>query len=424
MSRTATLEIAEIGVRGDGIARTDSGLIFVPYTIGGETVTARIDGRQAALVSVDTASADRAAPPCPHFGTCGGCSVQHITPEAYRNWKTGLLHRAFASADLDTSVIQPGHFCDPHSRRRAVFSAISTEKGVVFGFQQAGSNHVVDIGECHVVLPAIDAARPALKALLERFLPAAKSVHVGVTETLNGLDLAIEGPVTLDDAAKRKASDALRQSPFCRLSVNGEIILALRDTQVEFGGVKVSLPPGGFLQAVAAMEDIMAALVSVHLKKSKRVADLFAGCGTFALRLARSSNVHAVEGDAPSVAALDRAFRAHPGDGLKPVTVERRDLVRRPMMAGELKPYDGLVFDPPRAGAEDQAKEIAQSQIRRVAAVSCNPETLARDLTILIDGGYRLLSVTPVDQFIWTPHLEAVALLEKPKSAKRHWGQM
>ena len=180
-----------------------------------------------------------------------------------------------------------------------------------------------------------------------------------------------------------------------------------------FGGVPVALPPGAFLQAVAEAEGAMAALVGEHLNGAKRIADLFAGCGAFSLRLAEKAAVHAVEGDAASLAALDRAARHAPG--LKPVTVERRDLFRRPSTAKELDRFDGLVFDPPRAGAEAQSREIAKSNVGRVAAVSCNPATLARDLTILLAGGYRLLSVTPIDQFLWSSHVEAVALLEKPK---------
>jgi 23S rRNA (uracil1939-C5)-methyltransferase len=181
--------------------------------------------------------------------------------------------------------------------------------------------------------------------------------------------------------------------------------------------ISVPTPPGAFLQAVESAEQVMAGLVTDHLKKAKRVADLFSGIGTFALRLARNSEVHAVEGDGPALAALDRGFRF--GKGLKKVTVEKRDLFRRPLTYKEMDlTFDGIVFDPPRAGAEDQAKQIARSTVQRVAAVSCNPVTLARDLRTLMDGGYQLKRVVPVDQFLWSPHIEAVALLEKPKKRR------
>ncbi|MCI5076708.1 class I SAM-dependent RNA methyltransferase [Oricola sp.] len=424
MSRTETLTIDELGARGDGVARTGKGLVFVPYTLAGETVTAIADGKRAALLSVRTPSPDRIDPVCTHFETCGGCSLQHMDADAYRRWKVGLLEKALAAQGIDTDCIAAPHFCAPQSRRRAVFSAIRTEKGVLLGFQQASSNHVVDLEECHVITPEIDAARPTIKDLMAVVLPAGRTVHVTVNQTQSGLDLAVEGKITLDDAGKRSAADAVRALGFARLTVNGEIILAPRRPLVAFDDVTVSPPPGAFLQAVPAMETVMAGLVAKHLAKSKRVIDLFAGCGTFALRLAKASTVHAVEGDAAALAALDRGFRENSGKKLKPVTVERRDLVRRPLTAQELKPHDGLVFDPPRAGAEAQCREIAASPVRRVAAVSCNPETLARDLAILIQAGFTLKSVTPVDQFIWTPHLEAVALLERAGGKKRHWSDM
>lgn len=424
MSKTATLTIDTLGAQGDGIARTEAGPVFVPYTLPGETVTAIADGRQAALLSIRTPSPDRVEPVCVHFETCGGCSLQHMGADAYRQWKAGLLTQALAARGIDTAVVRPAHFCAPQSRRRAVFSAILTDKGVLLGFQQASSNHVVDLEECHVITPEIDAARPAIKALLASFLPAARTVHVTVNQTLSGLDLAVEGKISPDDGHKRAAADSVRALGFVRLTVNGEIILAPKRPLVAFGDVTVSPPPGAFLQAVPAMEEIMADLVTGHMAKAKRVADLYAGCGTFALRLAKNSTVHAVEGDAPALAALDRAFRDNSDKRLKPVTVERRDLARRPLTAAELKPHDGVVFDPPRAGAEAQTREIAASTVRRVAAISCNPETLARDLAILIQAGFTLKSVTPVDQFLWTPHLEAVALLERSTGKKRHWSDM
>lgn len=424
MSKTATLTIDHLGARGDGVAKTDAGPVFVPYTLPGETVTAIADGKQAALLSVKTPAAERIEPVCVHFETCGVCSLQHMGEDAYRAWKAGLLSQALSARSLDTSVMQPARFCAPQSRRRAVFSAISTEKGVLLGFQQAASNHVVDITECHVITPEIDAARPTIKELLATFLPAGKTVHVTVNQTHAGLDIAVEGKIAPEDSRKRAAADAVRRLGFARLTVNGEIILAPKRPLVAFGDVTVSPPPGAFLQAVPAMEEQMADIVTAHMAKSKRVADLYAGCGTFALRLAKNSTVHAVEGDGPALAALDRGFRDNSDKRLKTVTVERRDLARRPLTASELKPYDGVVFDPPRAGAEAQVREIAGSPVRHVAAISCNPETLARDLAILTEAGFTLKSVTPIDQFIWTPHLEAVALLERKVGKKRHWSDM
>lgn len=425
MSTTQALDIVDLGAQGDGIAKPEGRPVFVPYTLPGETVRAIVEDSRATLLSIETASPSRIEPVCVHFETCGGCALQHLALDEYRAWKVDILRQTLKHAGLDTACIQPGHFCEPYSRRRAVFSAIKSADGVVLGFQQAMSNQIIDLTECHVVTPAIDAARPHLKRLLDALLPSGLAVHVTVSDTPTGLDIAVDGKLTIGEKRKRTASDLVRQFGFPRLTVNGEVIIALRAPMVTFGKAEVSPPPGGFLQAVAAMEAVMAGLVSAHLKKAKKVADLFAGSGTFALRLAEKSTVHAVEGDAGSVAALDRGFREAAAAGLKPVTVERRDIYRRPMTAQDLKPYDGIVFDPPRAGAEALSKAIAeQPNITRVAAVSCNPETLARDLKVLVGGGFALKSVTPVDQFIWSPHLEAVALLERPKQRDRSWMRM
>ena len=237
--------------------------------------------------------------------------------------------------------------------------------------------------------------------------------HMTVTATASGLDIAAEEPASWARASAAIVSEFVVREGFARLSVDGEIILEPKKPAIMFADMAVPIPPGAFLQATAFAEQAMADLVLGHLSRAKKVADLFAGCGSFALRLAKKSEVHAVEGDAAALAALDRGFRQ--ATGLKRVTAEKRDLFRRPLTFKELNAFDGIVFDPPRAGAEDQSKQIARSDVPFVAAVSCNPGTLARDLAILVAGGYRVKSVTPVDQFLWSPHVEAVALLEKPK---------
>jgi 23S rRNA (uracil1939-C5)-methyltransferase len=234
-----------------------------------------------------------------------------------------------------------------------------------------------------------------------------------VTATASGLDIAAQGSGKLTDSQRRTASAFVVNAGFARLSVDGEIVIEPNKPVVVFGDIGVPVPPGSFLQATAPAEQAMADLVLGHLSRAKKVADLFAGAGSFALRLAKKSEVHAEEGDAAALAALDRGFRQ--ASGLKRVTTEKRDLFRRPLTFKELAAFDGIVFDPPRAGAEDQSKQIARSDVPYVAAVSCNPGTLARDLSILVAGGYRVKSVTPIDQFLWSQHVEAVALLEKPK---------
>ena len=413
---SAILTIARLGAQGDGIADTPQGPVYVPFALPGERVNAALAGKRADLVAVLDASPQRVAPVCRHFTVCGGCAMQHLEEQAYRDWKRALLVEALRAKGIDAEVA-PLVSCPPQSRRRAGFTARRTDKGVLLGFNAALSHRIVDIEECPVLLPQLVAALPTLRQLAGLVARTNDAFRLSVTQTDSGLDIAAEGSGRLEGKPRQAAIEFCLRHGIARLSIDGEIVIEPKKPAVMVGGVAVAPPPGAFLQAVSEAEEAMAGLVAAHLGKAKRVADLFAGIGTFALRLARSSEVHAVEGDAPALAALDRAYRF--GAGLKKVTVEKRDLFVRPLTFKELDAaFDGLVFDPPRAGAEAQAVQIARSQVRLVAAVSCNPLTLARDLAILVEGGYVLKGVTPVDQFLWSPHLEAVALLEKPRKRR------
>ncbi|RWM13677.1 MAG: class I SAM-dependent RNA methyltransferase [Mesorhizobium sp.] len=404
--------IARLGSQGDGIANAEGGEVFIPFTLPGETVTAARQKDRATLMSVLEASPLRVDPACRHFIECGGCALQHFEAEAYRQWKRERVVQALKAKGIacEIDALVP---CAPHSRRRVTFSARRTEAGMLLGFVRALSSEIIRIEECPISLPAIVSALDKLRALASLVCATPKAFHMTVTVTASGLDIAVHEAGKLGDHQRRIASNFVMAEGLARLSIDGEIVVEPKKPVVQFGPVAVSVPPGAFLQATEAAEQAMAGLVGQHLSRAKKVADLFAGCGSFALRLAARSEVHAVEGDAPALAALDRAFRF--AGGLKQVTSERRDLFRRPLTFKELNAFDGLVFDPPRVGAEDQSKQIARSDVPMVAAVSCNPATLARDLRILLDGGYTLKSVTPIDQFLWSPHVEAVALLEKPR---------
>ncbi|MDX8438045.1 class I SAM-dependent RNA methyltransferase [Mesorhizobium australafricanum] len=404
--------IARLGSQGDGIANAEGGEVFIPFTLPGETVTAARRKERATLMSVLEASPLRIDPACRHFTECGGCALQHYEAGAYQQWKREKVVQALKAKGIagEVAALVP---CAPHTRRRVTFSARRTEAGMLLGFVRALSSEIIPIEECPISLPAIVASLDRLRALADLVCATPKAFHMTVTVTASGLDIAVQDAGKLGDHQRRIASNFVMAEGLARLSVDGEIIVEPKKPVVQFGPVAVAVPPGAFLQATEAAEQTMAGLVGQHLSRAKKLADLFAGCGSFALRLAAKSEVHAVEGDAPALAALDRAFRF--AGGLKRVTSERRDLFRRPLTFKELNAFDGLVFDPPRAGAEDQSKQIARSDVPLVAAVSCNPVTLARDLRILIDGGYQLKSVTPIDQFLWSPHVEAVALLEKPR---------
>ncbi len=413
---SAILTIARLGAQGDGVAETPEGPVFVPFALPGEKVNVARGPKKADLISILEASPQRIEPACRHFTDCGGCAMQHLEENAYRDWKRGLLVEALRAKGIGIEV-DPLVSFPSHTRRRAALTARRTDGGVLLGFNAALSHRIVDIGQCPVLLPQLVAALPLLRRLVRLIARTNDAFRLAVTQTGSGLDIAVQGSGRLEGKPRQAAIEFCIANDIARLTIDGEIVIEPKKPAILVGGVTVAPPPGAFLQAVEGAEEAMAGLVAEHLVKAKRVADLFAGIGTFALRLARASEVHAVEGDAPALAALDRAFRF--AGGLKKVTVEKRDLYVRPVTFKELDAaFDGVVFDPPRAGAEAQAAQLARSQVRLVAAVSCNPLTLARDLEILIAGGYQLRRVVPVDQFLWSPHLEAVALLEKPKKRR------
>ena len=405
-----TLTIERVGAQGDGVAKGEIGPVFVPFTLPGERVNCAVKGGDGAAMAILAPSPDRIEPVCKHFEHCGGCTSQHWAAAPYLAWKRELLIEALASKSIEAEV-RPAIACQPGGRRRVTFTARKVHDKIMIGFNAARSHDIVEILECPVSMPSLIAALPALKRLASILVTKNDPARLSATQTVSGLDIAVDGVPAPKGEARKRASEYTILNKWARLSVAGEIIVEPRKPVLSFGRVPVFLAPGGFLQAVQNVEEAMAALVCSHLATSKKVADLFAGAGSFTFRLAEKSAVHAVESDAGSVAALDHAWKNV--QGLKPISAEKRDLFRRPLMPFDLKAYDGVVFDPPRAGAEAQCAVLAKSNVRRVAAVSCNPVTLARDLRILIDGGYKLLSVTPFDQFLWSPHVEAVALLEK-----------
>lgn len=406
------LKITALGAQGDGIA----GGVFVPFGLPDETVEADVEKGRASNVCWTNKSAERIDPACSHFGDCGGCKTQHMSPALYQRWKAGLVEEALKQAGIDVAL-QPLVSCAPKSRRRVTFSVVVTDGGVVVGFQRSGTNHVVALNECHVITPTLDKARGLIGQLTKLFLPKGKTASIAVLDSQSGLDISVVGSFKLDGAARRSVCDFAVKTKIARIAINGETIIENKRPLLNLSGFTVSAPSGGFVQAVKSIENEMVAQVCAHLSKCRRVADLFSGSGTFSLPLSRNSSVYAAEGQEEALTALDRAWREASTQGLKPVKIEKRDLHNRPMMAKELElaKIQGVVFDPPRAGAEMQAKELAKSKVKRIAAVSCNPVTLARDLRILIDGGYTLQTVTPLDQFLWSPHVETVALLVRGK---------
>ncbi|MBB4303909.1 23S rRNA (uracil1939-C5)-methyltransferase [Rhodobium orientis] len=408
--RIETLTIDQLGHRGDGVATLDGAPVYVPYALAGETVRARIEDDRAELLEVVEPSANRREPACRHFGTCGGCALQHLAPEPYLSFKRDLVVEALKARGLQAPIAATAPIA-PETRRRAVLSAVRTANAVVLGYHAVKSHQVVPISECPVLVPEIVAALPRLQRLAAIAAPRRGTLRMTVLAADNGLDIHLAETAKLSDDLRQQLVRHTVDADHARLSIGDETILQTRPPVLDMAGTKALPVPGGFTQASAAAEASLFAAIAPALARTKRVTELFSGVGTFTFRLARSHAVDAFEGDAAAVEALRTAARH--GSGIKPIAAERRDLFRRPLMAKELKKTEAVVFDPPRAGAKDQAAALASSKVPTVIAVSCNPATLARDLKLLVDGGYRLTSVQPVDQFLWSPHIEVVATLTK-----------
>jgi len=383
--------------------------VFVPYTLGKETVEADLVAGQPdrrVLVRVETASAERIAPFCRYFGACGGCAIQHWQPSSYRAWKRQIVIDTLAHAGIECPVDE---LMDAHGagRRRITVHARHRDGELRVGFAAANSHAIVDIDQCPILDPGLHGALEAAHALAKVLKPVAKPLDIQVTATDGGLDIDVRGSGPLPSAIITALSGVAEQHRLARLTRHGELVLLRAAPVVSIGAAKATLPPGSFLQATKAGEECLAALVAGHCRAARHIADLFCGVGPFALRLAARARVTAFDGDAGAVAALQKAAAA--ASRLKPVKGEVRDLFRRPLMLAELRDFDAVVFDPPRQGALAQVQQLAKSKIPAIVAVSCNAATFARDARILIDGGYRIEAVTPVDQFRHTPHVELVA---------------
>jgi len=406
-----SLTILSVGAQGDGRAEENGVRVSVPFTLAGETVLVEGEGERLRLIEVLEPSPDRTTPACRHFARCGGCTVQHMAAAPYAAFKRELVIRALSARGLEADVAETW-MTPPGSRRRAAFAAKRAGKQVVIGFHARKSHELVALGECPVARPAIVAALPKLKEIAGYLLSGKDEIGLLVTETSAGLDLHVTGVAKETKAlARAEAASAALRAGFARVSIEGADVLTERRPSLPAGAASLLPPPGGFLQASAEAEAEMERIVREHLKFASSVADLFSGCGTFALRLAAESSVLAAEGNAAAIEALKESLRA--AHGLKPVTAEVRDLFRNPYGAAELSRLGGLVLDPPRAGAAAQVAELAKSMVPKIAYVSCDPATLARDLRTLVDGGYQILRIHPIDQFLWSAHVEAVALLER-----------
>lgn len=396
------MRIVRLAGRGDGV--TEDGR-YVAMTAPGDLVRPGPGG--AELIEAGPA---RAAPLCRHYPDCGGCQLQHVNDAAWSNWMIERIGWVLRGKGLAAARILPPHLSPPRTRRRATLRAIRTAQGIVLGFHGEASHRVIDLAECHVLAPPLLALVAPLRRLLASLLPPGLGGGVTMALAEGGVDLLLSN-LSADTPAQAAALAAFaRDHDLARLSVEGpggiSIIAAPRPPQVRLGGVAVRLPPAAFLQATADGEAALVAAVREASAGARRIADLFCGLGTFALPLAAAgARVLAADAAGPAVEALGAAARSA---GL-PVRTLHRDLFRRPLVPSELAGLDAVVFDPPRAGAKEQAAELARAAVPRVIAVSCNPATFARDAALLVAGGYRVGRVWPVGQFRWSTHIELVA---------------
>lgn len=411
MTDPETLTVARLGSRGDGIAQDGTA---IAYALPGETVTIARQGGRGDLVSVEVPSPDRVAPFCPYFGRCGGCVVQHLTEAPYAEWKRGLVVQALAQAGLDAPVeaLRDAH---GEGRRRLTLHVRDGEAGLM----AARSHELVAISHCPITVPALHEA-PALARALAAPLGhgRTKPLDVAVTATEGGLDVDLRGHGPVPEGVRAALVRLATEHDLARLSLHGDLVVERRRPTLSTLGGRLSPPPGGFLQATEAGERTLAETILAALdSRVKRVADLFSGCGPFTLAMAARCDVHAVESDAGSLAGLDRAARA--ATGQHKLTSERRDLFRRPLLTIELDRFDAVVMDPPRSGAQAQARQLALSKVPLVVSVSCDSGTFARDAALLVEGGYVLEQVTPVDQFRHSAHAEIVGVFRRPPASKR-----
>ncbi|HKF60331.1 MAG TPA: TRAM domain-containing protein [Dongiaceae bacterium] len=415
MPSEAEIEITALGLAGDGIGHLEGRAVFVPYAAPGDRLLVRLEddgegGWRGRILRRLQEGTERVQPPCPHFADCGGCSLQHLAPAAYRRWKQGLVEEALSRRGVETAIA-PLLVLPPGGRRRAVLAAEVGPDGITLGFNAAGSSRVVDLTTCLLLTPKLQAFLAPLRRALIPVLKRRERADAMVTETDSGIDLWLQQRGSPGEAGRRSLIDLAEAQDLARISVghDAELLLQRRLPGMLFGKTQVAIPPGAFLQPSALGQAALIRAVTAVLKGQKRIADLYAGCGTFTFALAETAKVHSAEGDPPAQEALAAAARGLGGR----VTAERRDLARSPLTPAELDRFDALLLDPPRAGAKAQAAAIAASSLDLVAYVSCDPRSFARDARLLIDGGFRLERVLPIDQFPWSAHLELVGVFRR-----------
>jgi len=413
------LEIQSLGAQGDGVAAVGDQRIFVPFALPGDRVRCAITGRRgdgwtAALQDIVAPSPQRTNAPGTAFAHCGGCMLRHFEHRAYRAWKFALVETALRQRGLELPEGAALIDTPANSRRRARFAAERMKDGLRFGFHMPESTEIAANAECGVLSPQMTEALPSLRELAAAALGVGGTATVTATVADNGLDVLITLEKPLE--RRRALTDAAAKAPVVRLSwqrgrSEPEPLLQQQAPRVRFAGIAVDLPPDAFLQPSAEGEAALVAATTAYAKGAKSIADLYSGCGTFTFPLAKVGKVVAYESSKPAVAAIIAATNRSGLAGR--VMAKARNLDASPLPPEELKAFDCVVFDPPRAGARTQADMLVRSRIKHVVAVSCNPASFARDARILVDGGFTLEKLVAVDQFVWSAHVEVVALFRR-----------
>ena len=404
---SARVIIESLGARGDGIARDGGRTLFIPRALPGDEVLLAADGRIEAIIEPGPG---RVEPPCKHYARCGGCAMQHAEAGLYREWKRGLVSEALRGAGI-AAALPPLIDARGIGRRRLAAHIRREGKTVSAGFMQARSHALADLDHCLVLEPALARAFDIARALGETLAGLNKPLDAQITSTRGGLDVDLRGAGKLQDRERLALSDAAARLDLARLSNHGDLIVMRKEPWLAMGRARAIAPAGAFLQATEAGEQALGGFALEALQGAKHAADLFSGIGPFALRLAERMSVAAFDSEKASVEALGAAARG--AQGLKPLTAEARDLFRRPLLPKELEAFDCIVLDPPRAGAESQARQLARASVPRAVSFSCDAASFARDAAILIAGGYRLAEIRLYDQFLYSAHVEIAALFER-----------
>ena len=398
-----TVTIERLGHHGDGIA---SGPVYVARTLPGETIEGKLEGSRLTAPKIVTPSPDRTSPKCRHYKSCGGCALQHASDGFVEDWKKDVVSRSLEAFGLK-APIRNLYTSPKASRRRATLTGRRTKKAALVGFHGPATDALIAVPDCQILRPTLLAALPALEEITSLAASRKSALRLSVTDTDSGLDVLVNAGKPLDNDLRARLIGVANAAGFARFSWDDDVIVQRVAPVLKMGTAPVPIPPGAFLQATAEGEASLLASVQDAVGDAKKVLDLFSGCGTFALPLSLEAEVHAVESEESLLGALDAGWRH--SKGCKRVTTERRDLFRRPLTPDELKHYDAIVIDPPRAGAEAQMSEIGAAQVQRIALVSCNPVTFARDAAILTNSGYKLDWIDIVDQFRWSTHIEIAA---------------